>query len=181
MIYKLDGVSGKLTPSEAGGSAKVPAGSGARHMVFSEDGDKLYVLNELSITVSRFARDAESGALELETTVPVMADAGEGMSCSEIQLSVDGKFLYAACRDTENKKRDVISVLSVADLSIIQEQPVGAWIPRHFGISPSGKWMLIAGMRDNKVLVHARDPLTGKLTKTPHSLELETPMWILFP
>ena len=178
MIYKLDQKSGKLTPS---GEAKVPAGSGARHMAFSAKGDQLYVLNELTITVSKFTRDKESGALKLETTKPVMADIGENMSCSEIQLSADGKFIYAACRDLDNKKRDVISVLSVSDLSIIQEQPTGAWIPRHFGISPSGKWFLIAGMRDNKVVVHSRDPNTGKLSKTPHSVELEKPMWILFP
>jgi len=178
VIYQLDADSGKLTPS---GAAKVPAGGGPRHMAFSEKGDKLFVLNEMTLTVSRFARDAKSGALKLETTKPVMAEIGEGMTCSEIQVAAGGGFLYVACRDLQNKQRDVISVLSVADLSIIQEQPTGAWIPRHFGISPSGKWLLIAGLRENKVVVHARNPITGKLTKTPHSVELEKPMWILFP
>lgn len=178
MIYKLDSTSGGLTPS---GSAKVPAGGGARHMAFSEDGKKLYVLNELTLTVSRFGRDEKSGGLKLEITKPVMAEIAEKMSCSEIQVSADGKFIYAACRDLDNQKRDVISVLSVADLSIIQEQPAGVWIPRHFGISPSGKWLLVAGQRENKVVVHARDPLTGRLEKTAHSVEMEKPMWILFP
>jgi 6-phosphogluconolactonase len=178
MIYKLDSTSGKLTPS---GAAKVPAGGGARHMAFSEKGENLYVLNELTLTISRFARDEKSGALKLATTKPVMAEIGEKMSCSEVQVSADGKFIYAACRDLDNKKLDVISVLSVSDLSIIQEHPAGAWIPRHFGISPSGKWLVIAGLKDNKVVVHARDPITGKLVKTAHSVELEKPMWILFP
>jgi 6-phosphogluconolactonase len=178
MIYALDAASGKLTPS---GEASVPAGGGARHMVFSDDGKKLYVLNELTLSVSRFGRDEKSGELKLEITKPVMANIGEEMTCSEIQLSADGKFLYAASRDIANKKRDVISVLKVEDLSIIQEQPTGAWIPRHFGISPCGKWMLIAGMRENKVVVHALDPSTGKLMITPHSVEMELPMWILFP
>ena len=181
MIYKLDSDSGKLTSS---GSADLPPGSGPRHMVLSHDAKKIYVLNELTLTISQFARDEKSGALALETTKPVMAEIAEGgggMTCSEIQLSSDGKFIYAACRDLDNKKRDVISVLKTADLSIIQEQPTGVWIPRHFGISPSGKWMLIAGQRENKVIVHARDPLTGKLSDTPHHVEMDRPMWILFP
>jgi 6-phosphogluconolactonase len=178
MIYKLDSKSGKLTPT---GAAKVPAGGGPRHMAFSENGKMLYVLNELTLTVSRFARDEKSGALKLDSTKPVMKEMAEGMSGSEIQVSTDGKFLYIACRDLDHKKRDVISVLSVADLRIIQEHPTGVWIPRHFGISPSGKWMLIAGQRDNKVVVHALDPITGMLEKTPHSVKLDKPMWILFP
>lgn len=178
MIYKLDAMTGKLTPS---GSGEVPAGSGPRHMAFSGNGEKLYVLNELTLTVSQFARDAESGALVLEASKPVMAELREKMTCSEIQLSGDDKFIYIASRDLDGQKRDIISVLNAGDLSIIQEQPTGAWIPRHFGISPSGKWFLIAGQRDNKVVVHARDPISGKLSSTPHGVETQTPMWILFP
>jgi 6-phosphogluconolactonase len=178
MIYKLDSKSGKLTPN---GAAKVPAGGGARHMAFSKNGKMLYVLNELTLTVSSFTRDEKSGKLKLESTKPVMKEIAEGMSCSEIQVSADGEFLYIACRDLDHKNRDVISVLSVADLRIIQEHPTGVWIPRHFGISPSGKWMLIAGQRENKVVVHACNPITGKLEKTPYSVDLEKPMWILFP
>lgn len=178
MIYKLDAATGKLTSI---GSGDVPAGGGPRHMVFSESGDKLYVLNELTLTVSRFARDAETGGLTIEVTKPVMKVAGENMTCSEIQLSADGKFLYVACRDLANEKRDVISVMSVDDLGVIQEQPTGAWIPRHFGISPSGKWLLIAGQKENRVVVHARDVASGKLSATSHGVDVKQAMWILFP
>ncbi len=178
MVYTLDAASGKLTPSS---EANVPPGSGPRHMVFSNDETKVYVLNEISLSISRFGRDQQSGKLTLEITKPVMEKMGEEMTCSEIKLSKDGKFLYAAVRDIANKQRDVISILKVEDLSIIQEQATGAWVPRHFSISPCGKWMIIAGMRDNKVVVHALDPSTGKLTLTPHNVEMELPMWILFP
>ena len=177
-IYSLDVATGKMT---AAGSGKVPAGGGPRHMDFSQSGDKLYVLNEMKMTISQFARNADSGGLTLEKTMPVMAEFQKKMSCSEIQVSADGKFIYAACRDLDNKGRDVISVLKADDLSIIQEQPSGVWIPRHFGISPSGKWFLIAGQSANRVIVHARDPKTGLLEVTEHSIELERPMWVLFP
>jgi len=102
------------------------------------------------------------------------------MTCSEIQLSSDGKFIYTATRDLKGDKRDIITVLKTEDLSIIQEHPAGIWIPRHFGISPLGKWLLVAGQKSNQVVVHARDIATGKLTSTAHSVELKQPMWILF-
>ncbi len=178
VIYKFDEKTGSLTPA---GSAKTQAGGGARHMDFSPAGDKLYVLNELTVTVTQFARDEETGGLKLEETMPVMAKFEEGITCSEIQLSADGKFIYAACRDLKEKGRDTISVLNATTLEIIQEHPAGVWIPRHFGISPTGKWMLIAGQRADKVIVHKRDAATGKLTKTDVSVNLKRPMWILFP
>lgn len=178
IIYKLDAETGVLTPS---GSVKTPAGGGARHLAFSPEEDKIYVLNEFTLSISQLSRDADTGSLKLEKTMPVLKEVGEKMSCSEIQLSADGKFIYAACRDLDNKNRDVIAVLDGASLEIIQEHSAGVWIPRHFGISPSGKWMLIAGQRGNKVVVHKRDLATGKLSKTDESVDLERPMWILFP
>lgn len=177
MIYKLDGDKGTLTPS---GSAVVPAGSGPRHMVFSSSGDALYVLNELTLTVSKFSRDKSTGNLNLVATKSVMKDVGEGMSGSEIQLSSDGKFMYAACRDIKGDGRDVISVLNTEGMDIVQEHPAGAWIPRHFCISPSGKWLVVAGLKDNKVVVHSRDVTTGKLAKAGNDLKLKKPMWVLF-
>ncbi len=182
MIYKLNAETAELTKA---GEAKTPAGGGARHMVFSKNGDTLYVLNELSLTVSKFSRDAMTGGLKLEKTSTVVdvftADINGPRTCSEIQLSADGKYLYAATRDLDDKGLDKISVLGSADLALFQEHQTDAKIPRHFGISPSGKWMLVAGQNVHKIIVHALDPQTGKLKKTNHGTELTKPMWILFP
>jgi len=136
-IYQLDVSSGKLTPV---GNADVPAGSGPRHMAFSHNGERLYVLNELTLTVSKYARDVESGGLQLEETVAVMA-------------------LYAGVRDLKNQGRDLVSVMSLdaeGDMKLVQEHASGTWIPRHLEISPSGKWVLVAGQKGNKLVVHAR-------------------------
>jgi len=146
----------------------------------------IYKLDEKTgaLTSAGFATTPETGALTLEQTKNVMAASAENageITCSEIQLSADGKYLYAACRDLKKKGRDSISVINVETLEIIQEQLAGISIPRHFGISPSGKWFLIAGQNSDKVIVHSRDLDTGTLTKTEHSADLKRPMWILFP
>ncbi len=177
-IYQLDPKTAELKPA---GSAKVPAGSGARHMAFTKDASQLFVLNELTLTISKFTRDANTGQLTLIDTKPATTQKGENLSCSEIHLSKDGKHLYAAVRDIANEGRDAICVLNPTTLTIIQDHPAEAWIPRHFNISPSGKWLLIAGQKSNSVVVHQRDPETGKLTKTENSASIPKPMWILFP
>ncbi len=181
MIYKLNAETAELTKA---GEVKTPAGGGARHMVFSKDGSKLYVLNELTLTVSLFSRNADSGTLTLLKTSAVIEKHlafTNSLSCSEIQLSEDSRFIYAATRDLENKGRDSISVLDSKDLQIVQQHRTDGWIPRHFGVSPSGKWLLVAGQSANKVVVHALDPKTGKLEQTTHAIDLTKPMWILFP
>lgn len=162
--------------------ARVPAGSGPRHMAFNKDGSILYVLNELSLTISKFTRNASDGSLTLLKTKLITNEEVSGdFTCSEIHLSEDQKFLYAAKRDLKNTGKDSICLLDPETLQIIQEHPAEVWIPRHFDISPSGKWLIVAGQRGNKIAVHQRNPKTGKLAKTQNSIDLELPMWILFP
>lgn len=178
-IYTLDEESAKLTIA---GSASLPPGSGPRHMAFSKDGEYVYVLNELTLTVSKYSRDIATGSLILEKTSPVTkGEIDDGLTCSEIRFSDDGKFIYAAKRDLQNKGRDSICVLHPENLEILQEQSAGVWIPRHFNISPCGKWLLIAGQKGNKIVVLARDRTSGQLTATENVLDLTAPMWVLFP
>jgi len=63
----------------------------------------------------------------------------------------------------------------------LQEHPAKAWVPRHFTISPSGKWLVVAAQKGNKLVVHKRDPDSGMLTSTDNVVELDMPMWITFP
>lgn len=162
------------------GEAKVPPGSGPRHMAFNKDGSKLYVLNEFTLTVSVFEREVTNGFLTLLSTHPVTTTFDERFSCSEIRFSDDFKHLYVGKRDQGGKDRDLICVLDAESLNIIQEYPAGVWIPRHFNLSPSGKWLVVAGQKSNQLIVHKRDPETGRLSKTEFTSSVAAPMWILF-
>lgn len=180
-FYAFDG-EGKLT--DKGGFKSIP-GSGPRHMKFGKDGSHAYVLNELTLSVTGFSRDEESGMLTMKNTVGVLpGDAkSESMTCSEIRVSQDGKFIYTANRDLTEEGRDSLTVLSVADdgsLKHIETTPAAVWIPRNINLSPSGDWLLVAGQKSNEVTSHRIDKKTGKLSYSGKSAEVPKAMCINF-
>ncbi len=174
----------KSAKMEKKGGFKVPPGSGPRHMKFGKAGRRAYVLNELTLTITIFDRHAADGKLTAVKTIPVLpADADMSkMTCSEIRVSSDGKFIYTANRDLTDRKRDSISVLKVtADgLDWIQSTPAEVWIPRNINLSPSGDWLLVAGQKSNEVTSHRIDRKTGKLTFSGHRAEVPKAMCINF-
>jgi len=182
MIYAIEPATAKLTPM---GSSKSPAGSGPRHMKFGKNGKQAYVLNELTVSISVFDQSPVSGKLtpkQLVSTLPEGADKTE-MSCSEIRVSKDGKFIYCANRDLTEAGRDSISVFSVGiEGKITRIQTIGAevWIPRNLNLDPSGKWLLVAGQKSNNVPVFKVDTSTGKLSFTGNKIEVPKAMCIEF-
>ena len=181
MIYAIDQETAKLTPH---GSAETPAGAGPRHMKFSKDGKQAYVLNELTVDISVFDLDAETGKLTIKETVSTLPDGTDKtkITCSEIRVSKDGKFVYCANRDVGGKGRDSLSAFSVKDgsLTLIQNTGAEVNIPRNINLDPSGKWLLVAGQKSNNVPVFKIDTDTGKLSYTQQSIEVPAPMCIEF-
>ena len=182
MVYIIDPKSAILKPS---GFAKSPAGAGPRHMKFSKNGAQAYVLNELTVSISIFDCNNTTGKLTLKktvTTLPKNTDT-EGITCSEIRVSKDGKFIYCANRDTAGKGRDSISVLAVdpeGALTRIQTISAEVRIPRNINLDPSGEWLLVAGQRSNTIPVFKIDTTTGKLSYTKYKVEVPAPMCIEF-
>lgn len=164
---------------------KAIPGSGPRHMKFGKDGKHAYVLNELTLTVSVFKRDKKSGALTPVETVSVLPEGGDkaSMTCSEIRVSQDGKFIYTANRDLTDQGRDSLTVLSVSGsgtLKHVETTPAAVWIPRNINLSPSGDWLLVAGQKSNEVTSHRIDRKTGRLTFSGERAEVPKAMCINF-
>ncbi len=160
-------------------------GSGPRHMKFGKDGSHAYVLNELSLTVTTSARHKDSGTLSPKETVSVFPEGAkmEKMSCSEIRVSSDGKFVYTANRDLTDQGRDSLTVFSVGgdgSLKHVETAPAAVWIPRNINLSPSGDWLLVAGQNSNEVTSHRIDRKTGKLTFSGKRAEVPKAMCINF-
>lgn len=166
VIYKLDSSAGTLTPH---GYGECPPGGGPRHMKFSPDGQRVYVLNELALSVTVFDYDAKAGAMTPIQTIETLPESVKAKevfnSASEIRVHPSGKFVYTA-----NRGNDSITVYSVDEsngrLSLVEVEPIhGAW-PRNFNIDASGRWVLAAGKNTNSISIFSIDQNTGELQFT---------------
>jgi 6-phosphogluconolactonase len=180
VIWKLDVDGADLSPH---GYGECPPGGGPRHMKFSPDGQYVYVLNELALSVTTFKYDKQAGTMRpLQTipTLPAEVKAKEVFnSASEIRVHPSGKFVYTA-----NRGNDTITAFAVdpasGKLSLIEVEPIrGGW-PRNFNLDPTGKWLLAAGRDSNTVAVFQINQDTGELTYTRNMAMVPTPICVLF-
>ena len=180
VIYQLDAEQAELAPH---GFGECPPGGGPRHMKFSPDGEFVYVLNELALSVTAFKYDKEAGTMNAVQTIPTLSEDVKAKevfnSASEIRVHPSGKFVYSA-----NRGNDTITAFRVGEstglLYEIEVEPVrGSW-PRNFNLDPTGKWLLAAGQDSNTIAVFEINQDTGELTYVRHSVMVPTPICVLF-
>jgi 6-phosphogluconolactonase (cycloisomerase 2 family) len=168
------------------GAAMVAAGSGPRHVAFHPNGDILYVINELTATITSFAFDPESGALgdELQTVATVPQSFPAHKSTAEILVHPSGKFLYGSNRKFEDHPlADSIVAYSIDDqgmLRLIGYTTHGISFPRGFAIEPSGRWLYAMGQKGDSIVQFFIDPNTGALTPTGFSTTAMVPVSMTF-
>jgi 6-phosphogluconolactonase len=166
-----------------GFAASVPGG-GPRHLRFSPDGKFIYLLNELSLSVTTYAWEPQSGTARLLATVPALSEEAKAKeafnSAAEILVHPSGRFVYSS-----NRGHDSVTVYradpATSALSVIQVQPVRGAFPRNINLAPGGGWLLAAGADSNTVSVHRVDPASGLLTyQTKGVINVPAPICILF-
>lgn len=151
--------------------------SGPRHFSLTKDGEFIYIINELSSTITA-ARKTENG-FELIETISTLDPNFKGESyCADIHLSEDEQFLYGSNRGENSMvifKRDDTS----GALKRIQNISVNGDWPRHFTLDPTGKFVLVANQRSNNISVFKVDKTNGELSFL-HEVELPSPVCLLF-
>lgn len=176
-IYRFDAANGTLLPNDPP-AGKVPPGAGPRHFAIHPSGFA-YANNEMGLSVTAFKRDAASGALTAMQTVPTLPQgaATEGASTAEMFVHPTGRWLYVS-----NRGHDTITVYTIgADGKLTPiEHAATLAVPRGFGISADGRWLVVGGQQDNKVAVLRIDPATGKLSATGQTAEVGAPVCVLF-
>ncbi len=91
LVYRFDPKNGSLTPDDPA-FAKVSPGSGPRHFAIAPSGKFVYLVNEMSSTVTVFAYTADSGRLkELQTISTLPAGFKGENTTAEIALDAAGK------------------------------------------------------------------------------------------
>jgi 6-phosphogluconolactonase len=183
-VFDFDARNGALTPTNPP-SGKVPPGSGPRHLALAPNGRFAYVNGEMAMNVTAFTRHPDTGALKaIQTlsTMPAGADTN-GMTTAEIFCHPAGKWLYVSNRDVAGRGRDSLAVYAIAadgTLTWQQDAPAQVKVPRGFGIDPSGRWLIVGGQQDNKIVVLKIDEATGKLSATDQSATVGAPVCVIF-
>jgi 6-phosphogluconolactonase len=175
VIYEMDLEHGKLKKHA---EFNVKPGSGPRHTIFHPNGQVLYLINELSSTLTVYRYHSDAGSLEEIQTISTLPANFEGENlCAD--LHIHGKYLYAS-----NRKHDSIAWYLIDEatgqLTYQGEVPSGGKEPRGFAIDPTGNFLLAAHERSDNVVIFQLDPATGKPIKTGHEVKVSHPVCVKF-
>lgn len=147
-----------------------PAGTGPRHMEFSQDGNYLYCIGELSGNVLVYSIDRDQSPAAFTLIQEVQADEVNAGGSADIHMHPNGKFLYSSHR----LDNDGISIFSIGPDGKISKTGYArtARRPRNFMICPDGNLLLVA-CRDDKLIQVFRIGEDGQLSLTPSVLQFE--------
>jgi 6-phosphogluconolactonase len=179
-IYRLDEETSALTPNEPA-FAVLPPGSGPRHLAFDLTGRHAYVNGEMGLNITAFTLNPQTGALNSASTAPVFPKEltlPKNADTAEVVVHPTNRFLYVSTRAYNSLSS--FTIAADGSLTFLENLPLTVKGPRHFSISPNGRWMIVPGQRSHTVEVLQADPETGKLKPTGTSVELPGPVCAIF-
>ncbi len=175
--FRFDAKTGRLTANTPP-LVQMKAGSGPRHIIMSTDNRFAYLLNELTATVTTLSLDEKTGLLtEVGSASALPADTklvpgaprpspGRNVDndiwASDLHLTPDGKFLYAAERTSSSLGAFRVDP-ATGKLTYLSSTPTETQ-PRGFAIDPKGRAMVVSGEKSETISVYAIDPASGALS-----------------
>lgn len=178
VIYKFNSAAAKPLSPAAIPFVKVNPGNGPRHITFHPNGRFAYVIEELSGTISAFTYS--NGNLKLLQNVATHPAGFSGViGSAEVEVSPDGKFLYASNRGDENN----LAIFSVnpatGKLQLKGYQPTLGKAPRHFIMDPAGNYLLASNQDSDNIVIFKRNKQTGMLQETGNQIKVSMPVCVL--
>ena len=180
--FVFDKKSGKLSANTPP-ILQLKQGSGPRHLIVSKDNKFVYLLNELTATVTTLALDAKTGTLkegDSASALPPDTKLGPGMPrgavgapgqaprntdndiwASDLHLTPNGRFLYAAERTSSTLGGFRVDAAS-GKLTYVGSTPAEKQ-PRGFAIDPSGRFVVVSGEKSETISSYAIDTESGAL------------------
>ncbi|RMG63049.1 MAG: lactonase family protein [Bacteroidetes bacterium] len=176
--YQLDEM-GALSPAPVPHIAISP-GAGPRHMALHPSQPRAYILNELNATVSSLELDPAQGLTAVLSTASTLPpDFDEYNKSSDIHITPDGRYLYAANRGP-NSLAIFDLTASPDSLKLVDIVDCGGEWPRAFAIDPTGQFVLVANMYSNQISVFRIDSATGRLSKEHEIPSVSSPQGLRF-
>lgn len=171
ILYDFDSAKGYLSVSPSS-PIKVRPGSGPRHCVFNQKGDRLYLINEMGNTVCVFRYHGETGQVEQLQEISTIPDTSNvDSTTAAIRIHPSGKFLYGS-----NRGHNSLATYSIdpesGRLNLIAYQSSGGNIPRDFVIDETGSYLIVGNQDSNNLVVFRIDSATGILTEISRQEEV---------
>jgi len=168
-VYRFNAAAGTLAPHDPQYVATAP-GSGPRHLAWHPNGRWIYLIEELSNTITLFTWDGASGRLDAKQTVNTLpADFAGENTTAEILVRGDGRFVYAS-----NRGHDSVAVFGVDQengrLALASRVNAGGRTPRYLAFDPSQAWLFAANVDSDAISQFRVDVESGALTLhgSPH-------------
>ena len=176
--FRFDESTGRLTPNSP--PKAIPGEElGPRHFCFHPNKDILYFSDEQGCSVTAYNLDTSTGTLTAFQTLSTLPDDYQGRnSCAQIQISPNGRFLYAP-----NRGHNTIACFAVdassGHLTSIGRVPTEA-VPRAFSIDPDGSFLFAAGLESGRLASYRIDGESGELQPLEVYDVGKAPMWVQF-
>lgn len=180
LLYDVDPSSGTMKASQQA-FLQLPAGGGPRHFSFHPDFELAFSNLELTSQVALLHYDREQRTLtlgEVLSTIPESA-RGKGNSTAECLVHPAGRFLYVSNRGHNSIAAFAVDAEAKTFLSL-GNTPSGGEIPRGFGITKDGKWLVLGNQKTGNVVALAIDQKTGDLTPVGPKLPLDAAVNVRF-
>jgi 6-phosphogluconolactonase len=179
LVYKFDSSKGSLIPA-ATPFAKLQSGAGPRYFAFHPNHRYLYLVNEITSSVTVFSYNAETGTLQEKQTISTLPKDFKGHSdASEIHMDTSGRFVYVS-----NRGPDTIAIFRInptnGTLEMMETVASGGKRPRCFAIDPSGKFLLAANQDSDNIVTFRIDPKSGRLSKVGETGGVISPVSLAF-
>jgi 6-phosphogluconolactonase len=174
--FRFDENTGHLTPNSPP-RVEPQELLGPRHLCFHPTQDVLYFSDEQGCSVTGYRVNSSTGTLSALQTITSLPDGHTGRNtCSQIQISASGKFLYVANRG--HNSIAAFSVDATGRLSSIGQVPTEV-VPGAFGQDPEGKFLFAAGSESGRLASYRINGDTGELTALETYSLGKRPMWVL--
>ena len=176
--YRVDVQTGKLAPNPAQAFFSSRPGVGPRHMVVHPSGNRLFVVNELTATLTALAIDKNGVLSEIQTVATLPTTFSKPNTAAAIRLHPNGKFLYVSNRGYNGITAFQINADGTLQQVDTETQAIST--PRDFNIDPTGNYLIVANMDTDNLTVYRLNPSTGQLTFQAESLQVSKPTCIVF-
>ncbi len=151
VVYRFDERDGRLRVVS---TAATPPGWGPRYQLWGPGQHTLLVVGELGGEVGAFAFDGDT--LELITRVPTVRQPRDGVFPSDIHSSPDGRRAYVANRAAANTIA-TFDTTRPGQPELIGEASCGGVWPRHFAVTPDGRFLVVANEHSGQLTALAVD------------------------